>query len=392
MVSADKQAMSESASQLAGRVQNEGGGVGAHRQMSLEPKRPSCRPGLAPGPTDKDSSTQFPDRLRVTLLMRRPFPGQFSVERVFRDIADALPRDIEASLVELPCLSVGVIPRLRNMLFAARIQADVVHITGDIQYCALAVRPRRCVLTVLDLVSLRRLTGWRRHVLSVLWYRLPARRASAITTISTATRDELVAHVPSASEKVAVIPCPVGEKFRPGPAETSDTESFRVLQVGTGPNKNLERVAAALDGLPVHLHIIGRLRDEQQRVLRNQALPMSHDADLSDAEVQAAYRRSNLLVFASTYEGFGLPILEAQASGVPVVTSDIPPMCDTAGKAAVLVNPYDTASIRQGVKAVMEDDQLRRTLIEAGTVNVARYSSSEIAAKYANLYRTLTGN
>ena len=119
---------------------------------------------------DTSEDLHRPPRVRVKVVMRRPLPGQFSVERVFHDVVAALPTDIEASLVEVPHHSRGVVPRIRNILFTARLRADVIHIAGDIQYCALAVRPSRCVLTVLDLVSLRRLTGWRRRVLSLVWY------------------------------------------------------------------------------------------------------------------------------------------------------------------------------------------------------------------------------
>lgn len=325
----------------------------------------------------------------MKLVMRRPFPGQFSVERVFRDIANALPTDIEASLVQVPCPSRGVLPRLRNMLFTARLEADVVHVTGDIQYCALAVRPSRCILTVLDLVTLRRLTGWRRSILSFVWYRLPVRLAGAITTISPTVRDELLDHLPTAASKTTVIGCPVGDRFEPAPKAMVEAGTFRVMQVGTGHNKNLERVAAALEGLPVHLHVIGRLTEHQRHLMGRLSLSYSQDVDLSDAEMCSAYQRSDMLVFASTYEGFGLPIVEAQASGIPVVTSAVPPMCDTSGGAAVLVDPFDTASIRRGIEAVLGDPDLRSSLRESGQTNAALRSPAEVAAQYAGIYRRI---
>ena len=347
---------------------------------ATSPSDSGCAERLVPPPRK---------RLRVTLLMRRPLPGQFSVERVFRDVADALPKDIEASLVEVPHPSRGLIPRLRNILFTARLRADVVHITGDIQYCALGVRPSRCVLTVLDLASLRRLTGWRRRILSLIWYRFPVRLAGAITTISTTVRDELLDHLPAAARKTTVIGCPVGGHFQPAPNGMPDPEDFRVLQVGTGPNKNLERLAAALERLPVHLHVIGHITAEQRQIMDRLGLSYSQDADLSDAEIRFAYQESRLLVFASTYEGFGLPIVEAQACGTPVITSAVPPMCDIAGGAAILVDPYDVASIRRGVQAALANADLRSSLGESGRANAARYSPTRVAADYADTYRRL---
>ena len=350
--------------------------------------RPMSRARRSAGPASAKNDLPDPrPSMRVKLVMRRPLPGQFSVERVFRDVAGALPADIDASLVEVPYRSQGILPRLGNMLFTARLRADVVHITGDIQYCALAVRSSRCVLTVLDLVSVRRLSGWRKRILSMIWYRLPVRHAAAITTISTTIRDELLDGFPTAAHKTSVIGCPVSDHFQPAPASGLGSNEFRVLQVGTGPNKNLERVATAIVGLPVHLHVVGRITDEQRHVMERLGLSYSEDADLSDSDMRCAYQTSNLLIFASTYEGFGLPIVEAQACGLPVVTSAIPPMCDIAGDAAVLVDPHDAASIRSGVVAVLRDASLRSGLSQFGPLNAARHSPTRVAAEYADTYR-----
>lgn len=273
------------------------------------------------------------------------------------------------------------------MWFAARLRADVVHITGDIQYCALAVRGSRCLLTVLDLVSLWRLTGWRRRIVLLLWYRLPIRRAAAVSVISRAVREELVRLLPEARGKIIVIGCPVGQEFTPAPDGTTRSDVFQVLLVGSTPNKNVERVATALRGLPLHVHVVGTLHDEQRRLMDRLGLSYTQTAGLSDAEMRNSYQRSSVLVFASTYEGFGLPILEAQACGIPVITSSIPPMCDVAGDAAVLVDPYDPVSIRRGVEAVMGDAALRASLRHAGRLNADRHSPERVAAQYAESYR-----
>jgi glycosyltransferase involved in cell wall biosynthesis len=103
----------------------------------------------------------------------------------------------------------------------------------------------------------------------------------------------------------------------------------------------------------------------------------------------AAYQQSSLLAFVSTYEGFGLPILEAQACGIPVVTSDIPPMCDVAGGAGILVNPQDKASIRRGVELAIGDTNLRLTLSKTGLLNAAQYTPTRIAGQYADTYRRI---
>lgn len=337
------------------------------------------------------SSREATNSTDVILLRRRTSAGQYSVERVVDDIAGAHPPDVEVSVVEAPHVSVGVLPRLRNLVFASRLRADVVHVTGDIQYCALAVPSTRSVVTVLDLVSLRRLAGWRRTALELLWYRLPARRAGAIVVISEAVRTELIDLTPLAASKSTVIGCPVSPIFSTDDTGVEQLGAAQILQVGTAPNKNLERVAQAASALGVELRVVGRLSDVQRASLDGLPLEYTDAADLTDDEMVRSYRESSVVVFASTYEGFGLPIIEAQACGIPVVTSNIAPMCDVAGGAAVLVDPYDVASIRRGLEQALDEGR-RAELIEAGLANAARSSPERIAAEYAEVYRRVAAS
>jgi len=329
-------------------------------------------------------------RLRVLFVCRKPLAGQFSIERVFTDVADAMPRDIDARLVELPHESRGLVRRVRNLVFTARLRADVIHITGDVHYCALSVRRGRCVLTVHDLVSMQRVRGPRRWMLALLWYRLPVAWASRVTVISESVRDALLRLVPGAAGKVTVVSNPVGPDFVSVRNAPGDVEgSRRVLQIGTGVNKNLARVASALEGLDAHLHVVGRLTQEQQAQLDGLSVRYSHSADLTDEELRDEYARSAVLAFVSTYEGFGLPIVEAQAMQVPVVTSREQPMARVSGGAAVLVDPLDVASIRSGIALLLDDRQMRAELIAAGTKNCGRFSADRVSSEYAQIYRSL---
>jgi glycosyltransferase involved in cell wall biosynthesis len=107
-----------------------------------------------------------------------------------------------------------------------------------------------------------------------------------------------------------------------------------VLCVGTTPNKNLERTADALRGLEVDLRVIGRLSDEQRRHLDGTGLRWTHATSLNAAEMRRAYDECDVVAFASTYEGFGMPIVEANAVGRPVVTGGRAPMNWVAGDSA----------------------------------------------------------
>jgi glycosyltransferase involved in cell wall biosynthesis len=155
------------------------------------------------------------------------------------------------------------------------------------------------------------------------------------------------------------------------------------------PHKNLERLARALAGLDCVLEVIGPLNGAQRALLDGLGVRYEQHDSLPAAVMPAAYRRAAVLVFASLYEGFGLPILESQASGTPVITSDREPMREVAGDGALLVNPEDEQAIRAAVQQVVSDAALRAGLVERGLINAARYSAEEAARAYAGQYAAL---
>jgi len=157
--------------------------------------------------------------------------------------------------------------------------------------------------------------------------------------------------------------------------------------VGTSENKNLPRVIEACRGLPVTLEIVGRLDRASARRLRQLGVPYDNPSDLADSDLREAYRRCDALIFVSTYEGFGMPIIEAQAVGRPVITSRVCSMPEASGGAACLVDPFDVADIRRGIQRLLGDPEYARTLVRFGYENAARYTPARVAAAYAELYR-----
>ena len=133
----------------------------------------------------------------------------------------------------------------------------------------------------------------------------------------------------------------------------------------------------------------GKLSPELEAVLARHRVRYENHRNLSESEVVELYRGADLLAFVSTLEGFGMPILEAQAVGRPVVTSNCTSMPDVAGGAAVLVEPTSVESIRAGLLRVIEDGALRERLIAGGQRNIARFSSDAIAAQYLRIYQSL---
>lgn len=325
--------------------------------------------------------------VRVVHLQRKPMPGFHSIEKLFATVRRELPGEIEVRVAQSPRDNGGLLKRLENLAAASRVKADVFHVVGDSHYLALATPARRTVLTVHDCVSLQRTRGLRRAALKWLYFTGPVKRAAVVTAISPKTVGELQDLAAVEPSRVRVVPCcvVVEDPGAPGNGE------FTALQVGTLPHKNLSGVVAALAGTGVALHVVGELTPEQCALLDATDVAWTSSAGLDDQGMAAAYRRAGVLVFASMYEGFGMPILEAQALGLPVVTSARAPMDWVAGDGALLVNPEDPSAIRDAVLRIAGDSDLRQKLRQAGLANVERFSARDVALQYAQIYRELAG-
>ena len=123
--------------------------------------------------------------------------------------------------------------------------------------------------------------------------------------------------------------------------------------------------------------------------LESNRIVYKSNMDLTDEEMVEKYKQADIIAFVSTYEGFGMPIIEGNAVGRVVVTSNILSMPEVAGNAAHLVNPYDVKSIRSGILKVIEEDAYRAELIENGFGNRKRFESSSIANQYYEIYKGL---
>ncbi len=335
-----------------------------------------------------EEDSRATDPVRVMHLQRKPGSTSFSVERLFADVRAAMPSDIAVTLQVNHHMSRGILPRLADAWRARRGRAQIKHVLGDVHYLAWLLPRRGTVLTVLDCVNLDRLSGLRRWLFWLLWLWWPLQRAEQVTVISEYSKATVLRAVRYPGECIHVIPPPLSPEFtRAAPPAWTGTR--RLLQVGTVANKNLDRVIEAIAGLDIVLVVVGILAPHHKLRLQTLGIPCENREMLDLAALVDEYVRADVLLFASTYEGFGLPIIEAQAVGRPVVTSKICAMPEAAGGAACMVDPFDIRDIRAGICRVLDDPGYAAGLVEAGFANAARYRPGCIAELYAGIYRAL---
>jgi glycosyltransferase involved in cell wall biosynthesis len=235
------------------------------------------------------------------------------------------------------------------------------------------------VVTVHDLAILRypdAFPRWHRHY-GTFGLRPVLRSADAIVALSEFTKDEVVALAAIPPERIRVVPNGVDDVF--GPSDTVSQGDY-VLAVATlEPRKNLRRVVEAARLAGIELRVVGA------RGWGGVDVP-GWVGEIPDAELAELYRGARCVVLASLYEGFGIPVLEAMASGTPVVTSRGGATEEVAGGAAVLVDPLDIRSIAAGIA---EAQERRHELAPLGLARAREFTWDRAADAVEALWREL---
>ena len=232
------------------------------------------------------------------------------------------------------------------------------------------------------------------------------RRSHRILTVSEASKRDIIHFFDVSPDKIVVVYNAIDERFRVVPAE-EDIARVReryqlqhefVLYVGNiKPHKNLVRLIEAFDMLrrkgheELTLLIIG---DEISKLPALRRAVHSHKLHKHvrflgyqpDETLAILYRLASLFVFPSLYEGFGLPPLEAMACGTPVVTSNVSSLPEVTGDAAILVDPYDVASIADGMQRVLTTPALSAELRTKGVARAREFSWERSVARTRRVY------
>lgn len=326
-----------------------------------------------------------PNKIEVTYFFRKPRPQYHSIERVFGLIIENLPENIVPKIHKLSGGEKGYFSRFKALLEARKNKGKINHITGDISYVALALPRKGLVITFHDLESLERNNRLISQMLKWFWVKIPARRASVITVISEHTKKQVMEWAKVPESKIKVIPNPLPKGFEYSPKPTL-SEPPVILAVGTKSNKNLEGIITALEGLRCQLLIVGKLNNAQFSLLKKKEIIYENLTGVTDQQIIEAYKFCDVLCFPSFFEGFGMPIIEAQATGRPVITSNYGAMKEVAGEGAVLVDPYSPNDIKNALLKVIEDATYRNELIRKGQENAGTHQPLMLCGHYSDIY------
>ena len=239
---------------------------------------------------------------------------------------------------------------------------------------------------------------------SLMW--AAAKRSDRILTVSESSKRDILHYFNVPPDKIVVVYNALDERFGAAPPAEEIARVRERFQLDHGfvlyagnikPHKNLVRLIEAFEGLrrdgfeDLKLLIIGDEISKWPALRRAVHKYKLHKhvrflGFLTDETLAVLYRLAAVFVFPSLYEGFGLPPLEAMASGTPVVTSNVSSLPEVAGDAAVLVDPYDAIAIKEGIKAILTDANLAQELRERGLLRAREFSWERSVARTREIY------
>ena len=313
--------------------------------------------------------------------------GEFRLSAVVRpDDAALLPDGVTPVLSGAGHYTAGELVAVRGAI--GRVKPDLFHAP---HYVVPLFPPPATVVTIHDLMHLSRPehASLPKRAYATWMVGRAARLSSRIITVSHAVREEVARAHPAAAAKLVVIPNGVGPEFR-GPRPAAGGTPYLLFLGNDKPHKNLDGLVSALAILRA-AH--PGLRLLLAGVPRGGRVGPGIEALgwVPDAELPSLVAGAEALVLPSFAEGFGLPVLEAQAAGAPVACSDLPALREAAGGEAVFFDPHAPESIARAVGGLLADGAARERLRDAGLAHAAAFTWDRAAERTAAVYREVLG-
>jgi glycosyltransferase involved in cell wall biosynthesis len=284
--------------------------------------------------------------------------------------------------------------------------ADLFHAP---HYVLPPLTPCRSVVTIHDCIHLRfpqYLPSRLGHAYARASLWAATHRASRVLTVSEASKRDILSYFPISADKIDVIYNAIDERFNQPPSAEDVTrvrERYQlndpfVLYAGNiKPHKNLERLIEAFHMFRrpefehVRLLIIGDEISKHATLRRavhrlNLHKHVRFLGFVPDPTLAVLYRLAAAFVFPSLYEGFGLPPLEAMASGTPVITSNVSSLPEVVGDAAILIDPYDPEAIADAMRRLLSDPVLRADMSRRGLARARHFSWERSIQRVREIY------
>lgn len=327
--------------------------------------------------------------MKVLYVYRCPAMG-YSIENVFKPIESKMKKKCECESItftEANYNPKSLIKNIRTIKKYMRKNPEaIIHITGAEHYLVPFLRKYKTVITVHDLGFYTENKKSIRLILKYFLWIKSLVMANKVVFISNKSLKEAEMLIKLKKEQANVILNPVSEEFRCAKKVDENDDVPVILHIGTRPNKNLQRTIIALQGIECILRIVGPIDDEIRELLLKHKITYSQIQDISNEQIIQEYQNCDIVSFASTYEGFGMPIIEGQAVGRVVVTSDIEPMNEISNGSCPLVNPFDIESIKGGFMEAISNYDYYENL---GEKNVKRFLIDDKVEEYYKIYKKL---
>lgn len=267
-----------------------------------------------------------------------------------------------------------------------------------------SVVARRRVVTVHDFTWKRYPDLLQKETLANLDHRMPGEiaRADAIVCVSEATRDDLVELYEIEPSRAFAIHSGIPD-VESSAAPVDDIPSRFVLFVSTvEPRKNLDTLIAAFESLrddgryDGDLVIVGRIGWKSEQVAHRMktsrwSASIHHLDYLSRAQLATVYARAEIFVLPSHYEGFGFPLLEAMAHGVPSIAARTSSLPEVGGDAAIYFDPSSAPELADRIAGLAADEQARRRMSDAGRARAAEFRWNRTASETLAVFRRVGG-